>query len=78
MSFDTAPLTGDNNDRDDKNEKDEVIKLDELTPINDPNCKHFFVKDQDELAEENKMQAWICKRCKRGTFMPKHINIINS
>lgn len=78
MQFDTSAITGDNKSSNDKNENDEVIRLDELTPINDPNCKHFFVKDYDELAEKNNMQAWQCRKCKRGTFMPKHINIINS
>ncbi len=78
MSFDTTPFTSDNNNRDVKNENDEVIKLNELTPINDPKCQHHFVKDEDELAEDNGIQAWICRKCKRGTFMPKHINIINS
>lgn len=78
MAFDTTPFTSDNNNRDVKNENDEVIKLDELTPINDPKCEHYFVKDSDELAEDNGMQSWICRKCKRGTFMPKHINIINS
>lgn len=78
MTFDTSALTNDNSSIDANDEKDEVIKLDELTPINDPNCTHSFIKEYDELAEENDMQSWICSKCKRGKFMPKHINIINS
>lgn len=78
MSFDTTPFTSDNNNRDEKNENDEVIRLNELTPLNDPNCKHYFVKDNDELAKKNAMQSWICRECRRGTFLPRHINIINS
>jgi hypothetical protein len=78
MVFDTTPFTSDNNSRDAKNENDEVIRLNELTPLNDPNCPHHFVKDVDDLADTNDMQAWICRKCKRGTIMPKHINIINS
>lgn len=78
MAFDTTPFTGDNSNIDDKNENYEVIKLDELTPVNDPTCRHNFIKDSDELAKDNGMQSWICRRCKRGTFLPKHINIINS
>lgn len=78
MAFDTSPFTSDNKNIDANNENNEVIRLSELTPINDINCQHFFVKDKDDLAEENNLQAWQCQKCKRGTFMPKHINIINS
>lgn len=78
MSFDTDAFTTDNSNIDDKNEKHEVIELNELTPINNPECTHYFVKDNDELAEENNMQSWICQKCKRGTFMPKGTTIINS
>lgn len=77
MEFDTTDITGDNKSND-KNENDEVIRLDELTPINDPKCHHYFVKDVDELAEDNNMQAWQCRNCKRGTFLPKDKTIINS
>jgi len=68
----------DNKNIDDKNENDVVIKLDELTPINDPNCKHYFVKDKDSFAEEVDMQAWICRECRRGAILPKNQVIINS
>lgn len=79
MSFDTSDLTIDNNNSNEKNENDViVIKQEELTPINNPECKHYFIKDNDELAEENNMQSWICKKCKRGTFLPKDKTIINS
>jgi len=79
MPFDTSGFTTDNNSINGKNENDVVIiKQEELTPINDPKCQHFFVKDKDDLAEENNMQAWICQKCKRGTILPKHQTIINS
>lgn len=78
MEFDTTDITSDNSSRDDKNENDEVIRLEKPTPINDPKCQHYFVKDVDELAEENNMQAWQCRNCKRGTFLPKSQTIINS
>jgi len=79
MQFDTTENTSDNSNIDDKNETEViVIKPEELTPINDPKCKHYFVKDSDELADNNEMQAWICRECKRGTFLPKDKTIINS
>lgn len=76
--IDSQPISDDNNNVNDKNENDVVIRLEDLTPINDINCKHYFIKDQDELAEENNMQAWICQKCRRGTFLPKDKIIINS
>jgi hypothetical protein len=56
-------------------EEYEVIRLKDVEPINDPNCKHFFIKDSDTIGDH---QAWICRRCKRGTFYPKGVTIINS
>lgn len=76
--IDNQPITDNNDNVNDKNENDVVIRLEDLTPINDINCQHYFVKDHDEMAEKNNMQAWICQKCKRGTFLPKDKNIINS
>ena len=74
MSVDIYGLSDDNKDNE-HNDDDVVIKLDELTPINDPDCKHYFVKDEDEIGE---YQAWICRSCSRGAFYPKGVEIINS
>lgn len=79
MQFDTIDATSDNSSINDKNETEViVIKPEELTPINDPTCKHYFVKDSDGLADNNEMQAWVCRECRRGTFLPKDKTIINS
>ncbi len=54
------------------NDGDEVVRLDEQQPLNDPDCKHQFVKDDDELGEA---QAWVCIKCRRGVFLPKGVSI---
>jgi hypothetical protein len=59
----------------DDNVEYEVIRLDEIEPITKPDCKHFFVKDDDEIGDN---QAWICQGCKRGVFYPKGVTIVNS
>lgn len=66
------PQNASNND---DNAEYEVIRLDEVEPINNPDCKHYFIKDDDEIGDN---QAWICRDCKRGTFYPKNVTIINS
>jgi hypothetical protein len=76
MSIDNYPNTKDNSSIDDNNDNYEVIKRENLVPLLDPECKHHFVKDSDEI--DKLTQSWICTKCKRGTFLPKHINIINS
>ena len=73
--FDNQDNSNDNRNIHDKNEEYEVIRRDELEPINDPNCKHNFVVDSDEIGG---FQAWVCTKCKRGTFLPKATIIINS
>ena len=76
MSIDNYYKQNDNSSIDDNNDKNEVIKRENLVPLLDPECKHHFVKDDDVIDEAT--QSWICVKCKRGTFLPKHINIINS
>lgn len=61
-----------NNDNDDGTI---VVNMAKREPLNDPDCKHFFVKDEDTIGNS---QAWICRGCKRGTFLPKHMSITNS
>ena len=61
-----------NNDNDDGTI---VVNMAKREPLNDPDCKHFFVKDDDTIGNS---QAWICRGCKRGTFLPKHMSITNS
>lgn len=74
MSIDNGNVYGDNETKDVDDEY-EVIRLDGVEPLNDPDCKHFFIKDSDTIGG---MQAWICKRCKRGKFYPIGTTIINS
>lgn len=52
-----------------------VVDMSKRKPLNDPDCKHYFIKDEDIIGNN---QAWICRRCKRGTFLPKHMSITNS
>ena len=73
--FDNQDNSNDNRNIHDKNEEYEVIRRDELEPINDPNCKHNFVVDSDEIGG---FQAWVSSKCKRGRFLPKAPKIINS
>lgn len=53
----------------------EIIKLDELEPLNDPNCKHYFVKDDSDVLGNS--VAWKCSKCHRGTFLAKNQKIVN-
>lgn len=76
MSIDNYYKQTDNSNSNDDNEKYEVIKRDNLVPLIDPKCEHYFVKD-DDIIDEN-TQSWICTKCKRGTFLSKDLTIINS
>lgn len=63
-----------NNDKNADNNGDyEVIRLEGVPPLSDPNCEHTFVKDDDDLSPDQ--QAWICTQCHRGTFLPNNIKI---
>lgn len=59
-------------DNETNNEHDVVIRLEDIKPLNDPNCAHHFVKDSDEIGDK---VAWVCTRCGRGTFLPKDVTI---
>lgn len=76
MYIDNYNKSKDNSSIDANNENYEVIKRDNLVPLIDPDCKHEFVKDDDEIDKAS--QSWICIKCKRGTFLPKGVKIINS
>jgi len=76
MYIDNYPNTKDNASIDDNNDNYEVVKRENLKNLLDPECKHYFVKDNDIIDEET--LSWICKNCHRGTFLPKSITIINS
>lgn len=76
MSIDNYYNKKDNASIDDNNENYEVIKRDSLVPLLDPKCEHHFVKDDDVI--DKLTQSWICTKCKRGTFLPKGVTIINS
>lgn len=76
MSIDNYNKTTDNASIDDNNENYEVIKLENSVPLIDLDCKHNFVEDDDVI--DDLSQSWICTKCKRGTFLPKGVKIINS
>lgn len=76
MSIDNYYKQTDNSSIDDKNETYEVVKRENLENLINPDCTHYFVKDNDEIDKDT--QSWVCTKCKRGTFLPKHVTIINS
>lgn len=76
MYIDNYNKATDNASIDDNNDDYVVVKRENLENLIDPECKHFFVKDSDEINKES--QSWICKKCHRGMFLPKNITIINS
>lgn len=49
-----------------------VIKMDEQTPLNDPECIHFLVEDRADTLGD--FTAWICTKCGLGTFCPPGFN----
>lgn len=53
----------------------EVIDMAKQTPLNDPDCKHQFKLDGDEIGD---MVGWSCIHCHRGKFYPKGVTIINT
>lgn len=73
--IDYSGNVGDNSSNNDNDEDTIVVDMAKRQPLNDPDCKHFFVKDEDTIGNS---QAWICRGCKRGTFLPKHMSITNS
>ena len=75
MSIDYASTMVDNQGNNGNDDDTIVVDMSKREPLNDPDCKHFFIKDDDTIGNT---QAWICRRCKRGTFLPKHTSITNS
>ncbi len=73
--IDYSGNVGDNSSNNDNDDDTIVVDMAKRQPLNDPDCKHFFVKDEDTIGNS---QAWICRGCKRGTFLPKHMSITNS
>ena len=76
MYIDNYNKPTDNSSIDDNNDNYEVVKRENLDNLIDPECKHFFVKDDDEIDKDS--QSWKCNKCHRGTFLPKNVKIINS
>lgn len=75
MYIDYASNMVDNQGNNGNDDDTIVVDMSKREPLNDPDCKHFFIKDDDTIGDT---QAWICRRCKRGTFLPKHTSITNS
>lgn len=70
MSIDNDNYSRDNLD----NGNYEVYKIDEAETLIDPNCKHTFKRDESDIIGDS--VAWICSKCKRGTFIHKDAVII--
>jgi ubiquitin C-terminal hydrolase len=75
MDIDSSDGISDNQSNNDNDDGTIVVDMAKREPLNDPNCEHFFIKDEDTIGNS---QAWICRKCKRGTFIPKHMSITNS
>lgn len=75
MALDNPYGYTDNLNEDAYDDKYEVIDMGKQTPLNDPECKHYFKQDGDKIGE---MVGWKCIHCHRGTFYPKGVTIINS
>lgn len=76
LSIDNNIPISDNDNHNDKNDNDErIFELENATPINDPDCQHYFVIDDDKIGD---YQGWTCQHCKRGAYFPKGTKIINS
>ncbi len=75
MVIDYASNMNDNQGNNGNDDGTIVVDMSKREPLNDPQCKHFFVKDDDTIG---RTQAWICRKCKRGTFLPSHMSITNS
>ena len=76
MSNDTLDFSGGlnhNNNQNVNDAPDEVIRMDEVEPLFDADCKHTFKKDDDKIGD---YQAWVCTKCHRGTFLPDGVQII--
>ena len=69
-------MNSDNTTIDVNNDNYEVFKMDGVKPLNDPECKHFFVEENQEEIEG--FTAWVCIHCKRGKFFPKGTKVINT
>lgn len=51
----------------------EVIRRDEIVPLNDPQCEHSFKLDESDTIGDT--VAWVCTKCHLGTFLPKGVSI---
>ena len=74
--FDPSSIDTDKNFKhnDAINVQDVVVRRDEMTRLNDPDCKHKnIVKDSETIGE---FQAWKCTDCNRGRFLPKSVTKI--
>ena len=69
------PISDNDNHNADDADNERVFELENAKPINDPDCLHYFVKDDDKIGE---YQGWICQKCKRGAYFPENTEIINS
>jgi hypothetical protein len=76
LTIDNTNGFTDNGNQNEQNDNDErIFELDNATPINNPDCEHHFVKDDDMIGD---YQSWICQSCKRGVYIHKDTKIINS
>lgn len=66
----------DNTDIDAKDDEYDVINMKNVTPLNDPECSHFFIEELQEEIEG--YTSWTCSKCTRGKMLPKGYKVINT
>lgn len=63
------PSFDDNGEVNDTFKNIHIVKMDEVDPLNDPECKHEFVKDPTD--ENENYYAEVCKNCPVGRLIRK-------
>lgn len=69
-------MNSDNTNIDDNNETYDVIDMQNVKPLNDPECNHFFIEEVQEEIEG--YTSWTCEKCRRGKMLPKGYKVINT
>jgi hypothetical protein len=69
-------MNSDNTNIDVNDDDYELFNMAEVQPLNDPDCKHFFIEEVQE--EIDGFTAWSCMHCKRGRYFPKGTKVINT
>lgn len=72
--FDGYYIKSDNGNNVDNDANVEVIRKEDLKRINDPDCVHQLERDDSDVLGDQ--VAWVCRKCGRGTFLPKTVTKI--